>query len=112
MKTILKIFCIATFASFMFSCQKTSEFDNELAGIDLKSVHKGAVITVTPNGVDDTDNLKQAFADAAAAGPGTTIKLTEGNFLVNYIEVYNFQGTLVGAGRGKTITRNTDASST
>ena len=103
MKTILKIFCIATFTSFLFSCQKTSEFDNELAGIDLKSAHKGAVITVTPNGVDDTDNLKQAFADAAAAGPGTTIQLTEGNFLVNYIEVYNFQGTLVGAGREKTI---------
>ncbi len=102
MKKLIRLLFLVAFTSLMFSCQKTDQFSDEMAGIDLKSAAKGAVITVLPNGVDDTENLKQAFADAAASGPGTTIQLVEGEYFCNYIEVYEFQGSLSGAGSDKT----------
>ncbi len=102
MKSITKFLFFVACVSLLFSCQKTDQFDDEPAGIDLKSAAKGAVIIVEPNGFDDTDNFKQAFVNAAVAGPGTTIQLVEGEYFVNYIEVYDFHGSLVGAGREKT----------
>jgi hypothetical protein len=90
--------------SLLFSCEKPDQLFDELSGDDLKNGHKkGAVITVLPNGADDTENLLQAFADAAIVGPGTTIKLVEGEYFANYIEVYDFHGSLIGAGKERTI---------
>ncbi len=103
MKTLFRfLFCMA-FIGLLFSCQKSDEFSGKLSGVDLKSASKGAVIIVEPSGLDDTDNLKQAFADAALAGPGTTIQLVEGEYFVGYMEIFNFQGSLVGAGKNKTV---------
>jgi len=58
------------------------------------------VITIAPNGTDDTGNLLDAFTTAA---PGTVIRLTEGVYHVGYMEVRGFCGSLVGAGKGRTI---------
>ncbi len=103
MKTLVKfLFCMA-FISLLFSCEKPDTFGDELSGVDLKSASKGAVIIVEPNGLDDTDNLKQAFADAALAGPGTTVQLTEGEYKIGFIEIREFCGSFVGAGKGKTV---------
>ena len=107
MKTILRIFCIVAFFSFLFSCQKTSEFDNELAGIELKSASGcGEVFLVNPSGGDDTQALKDAFEDAKASGPGATVQLTEGIYTIGPIDVRDFNGCLIGAGKTKTFISN------
>ena len=64
----------------LFSCQKSDPVRDELTGYGLKSAHQGVTIVVEPTGTDDTENLLQAFAEAAAAGPGTTIQLEEGDY--------------------------------
>ena len=107
MKTILKIFCITAFLSFLFSCQKTSEFDDELAGIDLKSASGcGEVFIVNPSGADDTQALKNAFEDAKASGPGAIVQLTEGTYNIGPIDVRDFNGCFIGAGKAKTYISN------
>lgn len=63
---------------------------------------KGEVFTVTPNGVDDTQNLKDAFADAIAEGPGNTVYLTEGTFYTGLLIIEDFDGYFKGAGKGNT----------
>ena len=63
----------------------------------------GPVFNVYPNGVDDTENLVQAFADAKAAGPGAIVMLAEGEFFFDNIEVTDFRGVFMGSGKNKTI---------
>ncbi|MDZ7608613.1 MAG: hypothetical protein U5K79_24190 [Cyclobacteriaceae bacterium] len=63
----------------------------------------GPVIKVDPPGLDDTENLVQAFADAKAAGLGATVQLNEGTYYIDFILVKEFSGTFNGAGMGKTI---------
>lgn len=57
-------------------------------------------IVVPPSGGDDTEALTAAITNAK---PGTTIKLLEGEYHVGLMEIYNFKGRLLGAGRDKTI---------
>lgn len=63
----------------------------------------GNVFTVSPNGTDDTANIQKAFDLAKAAGPGSTVRLTAGNFRTRFIEVTDFDGTFKGAGQGVTV---------
>jgi len=65
--------------------------------------HGGATFVVAPTGGEDTANLQAAFDQAVAAGPGSKVKLTSGTFSIGLIEVEGFQGSFVGAGRGKTV---------
>ncbi|MFX1326639.1 MAG: hypothetical protein ACFE91_00655 [Promethearchaeota archaeon] len=58
--------------------------------------------TVTPSGGDDTANIQKAFNDAIAAGPGSTVQLTPGQFYTNAIIAENFYGTFRGAGKDLT----------
>ncbi|MHA1908657.1 MAG: right-handed parallel beta-helix repeat-containing protein [Candidatus Thorarchaeota archaeon] len=59
--------------------------------------------TVYPTGIDDTDNLQDAFDEAAATGPDSTIQLVEGTYLLTRtISAINFDGTFNGAGMDKT----------
>ena len=66
---------------------------------DVKS---GDIFIVEPNGVDDTQNIKDAFADAIAAGPGNTVYLTEGIFYTGLLIIEDFDGYFMGAGKGNT----------
>lgn len=66
----------------------------------------GTVITVSPTGVDDTDNIQCAFDAAVAAGPGTTVKLVEGTYHTQQIVVNDFVGIFTGAGAENTIVMN------
>jgi len=45
----------------------------------------------------------QAFADAKNAGPGSVVQLVEGLYFIGFIEIREFTGSLIGAGKGKTI---------
>ena len=63
----------------------------------------GKVITVSPSGGDDTANIQQAFDKAVKAGPGSMVKLAAGKFRTRFIEVWNFDGTFMGAGQKATV---------
>jgi hypothetical protein len=58
---------------------------------------------VAPSNADDTAALQQAFDDAAAAGPGSVVKLTAGKFYTNEIVVDEFDGCFKGAGMDRTV---------
>jgi hypothetical protein len=62
----------------------------------------GKVITVYPNGYDDTANLQAAFNSCVSYGPGCTVQLVKGTYYIGQIAVFGFQGKFVGAGQGLT----------
>jgi hypothetical protein len=66
----------------------------------------GDVITVQPNGVDDTENVQCAFDVAVAAGPGVDVQLGEGTYHTAQIVVNGFQGNFRGAGSNHTTVTN------
>ena len=106
MKKILLLF-FAALCIIIASCSKDSGFgpgsDSSVAMSKGYPAH-GPVIVVPPNkdgeNDDDTDDLLAAINSAE---PGTIIKLTEGEYHVGYMEILGFNGTLMGAGRNKTI---------
>jgi hypothetical protein len=103
MKTLRSFFLLALTAGLLFSCSKDYS-DEPFTGIDLKAKKAiPQVFVVTPSGGDDTPAFCQAFDDAKAAGPGSVVQLLEGEYSVGYMEIYDFYGSLQGAGKGKTI---------
>ena len=103
MKTQKFIFMIFTCFGLLMGCSNEEALDIEQGEINFKKATKSAAFMVEPNGVDDTKNLKKAFADAMAAGQGAVVQLAEGEFFIDLIEVREFHGTLKGAGKGKTV---------
>lgn len=94
--------------SLLVACTKSDlpDFNTSgLSGNDSKghSVIQEGVFIVFPNGVDDTEALKDAFDDAFDYGPNAVVKLVEGEYYIDLIEIRNFCGSLEGAGAGKTI---------
>jgi hypothetical protein len=70
---------------------------------------EGNIFTVLPTGIDDTDNLQCAFDQAVVNGPGSTVKLEEATYYISRtVDVVNFDGFFVGAGKDLTIIRNLD----
>jgi hypothetical protein len=89
---------------FLSTCSKDKEITDQTGVPDLKSAHSsGAVFTVNPNGSDDTQALIDAFEDAKAAGPGSEVKLVQGEYHIGLIEVHDFIGSFTGAGMGKSV---------
>jgi len=91
-----------------FSCSKDSLLnDNQgvqpLGNTALKA--SGPVFEVSP-GPNATANLILAFDQAIAAGKGAVVKLLPGTYEIGWIEVKEFYGTLIGAGKGETIITN------
>lgn len=98
-KVFLFIVCVVVF----MSCSKT-DINEPFSGTDLKAgAASPAVFIVEPNGSDDTPALVQAFEDAKAAGTGSIVILVEGEYKVGYMEIYDFYGSLQGAGKGQTV---------
>ena len=65
---------------------------------------KNFVVTPSGNCETDTANIQAAFDLAAAAGPGSKVRLTKGTFLLcKPIVAVNFDGTFKGAGMDKTL---------
>ena len=105
MKTLKIIFLILSCAAILSGCSKSDLPGNEQANAVLKSpLVAGTVIPVgLPNGVDDTEALKAAFAAAISHGPGAVVQLEEGEYNLGFIEVREFCGTFKGAGTGKSV---------
>lgn len=90
----------------LWTCSKDELTDPALTGDELLKSSHGRVFTVEPSGGDDTDNLIAAFEDAKAAGPGSTVLLTEGEFTIGFIEIHEFDGCFRGSGKSKTTITN------
>ena len=101
-KTIINSL-LFTIALLFFSCD--NELMNESDDSNTSSLSKSVqIFTVTPTGVDDTQNIRDAFNDAKLAGEGNTVQLTAGTFIISEpIIVTDFEGTFKGAGKGNTI---------
>ena len=102
MKTKI-IFLIFTCFALLMGCSNEEALDIQQGEINQKKATKSEVFIVEPTGIDDTENLKNAFDDAMAAGPGAVVQLTEGKYFIDLIETREFHGTLKGEGKGKTI---------
>ena len=102
MKTKI-IFLIFTCFALLMGCSNEEALDFQQGEINQKKAPKSEVFIVEPTGIDDTENLKNAFDDAMAAGPGAVVQLMEGDYFIDLIETREFHGTLKGKGKGKTI---------
>ena len=103
MKTQNFIFLIFVCFALMTGCTKDNILGDEPTEMNLKKATIGAVFMVEPNGVDDTDNLRNTFVDADNAGKGSVVQLVEGTYHLNFIEIREFYGKFKGAGKGKTV---------
>jgi hypothetical protein len=106
-----KLYNVLFFLSVLtFSCSKDSLLNSDqgtdqlLNNSALKT--SGLVITVKPNGTDDTPALIDAFEQAKASGQKAVVKLMPGTFKIGSIEVTEFNGKLTGSGQGTTIITN------
>lgn len=61
------------------------------------------IIKVSPNGMNDTENLRAAFKKAAACEEYCVVNLKAGEYFLSPIVVHNFRGELKGAYGGQTI---------
>ncbi len=114
-KTVIARFCslftsAVIVGSFITSCNSNENFlvpaSNDASALASKKLSSGIVFTVSPSGNynDDSYNIQTALDNAVAAGPGSTVRLTEGTFyLKEGIEVKGFDGIFTGAGKDKTI---------
>ena len=104
----MKKLFILSFTSFLIlflSCtEKIGTNDAGLPPVSNETVEH--VFKVFPTNSDDTENLRKAFADAKAAGPGSTVQLMFGKYYIRPIEVRDFDGYFQGYGRGITILYN------
>lgn len=103
MKTLIKLLFLMAVISLVAGCNKDDELWDQNNDLILKNASIVPVFVVEPNGTDDTENLKNAFDDAKAAGPGSVVQLIEGEYHIGFIEIRDFCGTLKGAGKGKSI---------
>ena len=102
---------IAMMMLFLCTCSKDEGFLSDSSRQDdllKKAKTKAAVFPVSPNGVDDTQAIIDAFDEAKAAGPGSVVQLAEGEFRIGFIEIRDFYGYFRGAGRDMTKVRNLD----
>ncbi len=106
MKKITYLFLSAMLMMFFACTQEDVQVGQPDDELSKAGKHTGPVFKVYPTGVDDTENLVQAFASAKASGPGAVVQLLEGQYTIGMIEVREFDGTFRGAGKGKTIISN------
>jgi len=105
MKT-LKYFClIIAGTGLLLSCTEDELLLSDQEDISLEQScrsHMSKYI-VEPNGIDDTENLKAAFADAQNNSNHSTVQLTEGVYHINFMEIREFSGAFRGAGIDRTV---------
>ncbi len=103
MKKILLLF-FAALCIIIASCSKDSGFgpgsDPTLAFSRGYPAH-GPVINYKP--APDGDDTDELLAVLTGAQPGSVVKLNEGIFHVGYLEIFGFDGTILGSGKNKTI---------
>ena len=108
MKTYKILSLIILCLALIMGCTNEEELLETLDDLKLKKASNTTVIHVVPTGVNDNEVLKNAFEEAKAAGPGTVVQLCEGTYHLDMLQVHDFNGTLCGAGKGKTILTHVD----
>jgi hypothetical protein len=108
MKTLKRLLFFLVGICLLMACSKSEQPGSDLLGWsnDNQKGHGigcGEVFVVKPSTNDDTGPLKQAFEDAKLAGPGSVVKLVEGNYDLGFMEIDEFYGSFIGAGKGKTV---------
>ena len=107
MKIIKRLFLFIAGICLLVNCSKDEPLNSGFSGwsgdnFEGHGYGRGEVFVVKPNGTDDTGPIQQAFDDAIKAGPGSVVKLVEGNYSIGLIEVREFSGSFIGAGKEKT----------
>ena len=100
MKTMKSLFLFFAGLCLIVACNKDNQVFMPGDGFQTQNYAFicGKVFKVHPtNGTDITADLKQAFDDAKAAGPGSVVQLPKGNFELGFIEIDEFYGSFVGA---------------
>lgn len=69
-------------------------------------LQSGKVLSVLPNGVDDTANLQCVFDAATAIGADVQVRLSAGTFHTAQVVVNGFDGTFAGVGADATVITN------
>jgi hypothetical protein len=108
MKTLKSFLFLIAVNYLLLSCSKSDQLIPGISGLsedNLKGCYIGGgkVIVVKPSNGDDTKNLQEAFDKAVAYGPGSVVQLIKGNYNIGFIQVREFKGSFIGAGKGKTI---------
>ena len=103
MKKLRKLFIALLLTGLCFGCSENDEFFEETADA-LKAakvmVKPSAETDVLLKAQEDWNNINDALQNA---GPGETVQLAEGLFYLHKsLVVWDFDGTLKGAGKGKT----------
>jgi len=104
MKKLFVLFPVLFFLAY--SCTREDFQNNDVLTGNASLKVAGSVISVSPNGTDDTQNLIDAFALAKSSGNKPVVKLMSGTFYIGMIEVQEFNGTLTGSGKENTIITN------
>ena len=95
---------------FILSCSKESLMNPDLSPDHLfystKISSSELMITVFPNETDDTQTLTDAFAQASNNKLKAVVKLMPGIFKIGMIEIKEFNGKLIGSGKGETFITN------
>jgi hypothetical protein len=103
MKTLKMLSFILACVCIFSTCNKDEIIViEEDQAIDLKAGPAGEVFIVTPSGADDTPAILQAFDNAKAAGPGSVVQLCQGEYFLGLLEIRDFYGSFIGAGKNKT----------
>ncbi len=109
---ILSVMLLLLYSCSDYDTLKPGQKDDQQGIADDLNARKvkGPLFTVEPSGdltgIEDTDNLLQAFTDAKAAGPGAVVQLVSGQYTIGMIEIHDFDGYFRGAGKGKTVISN------
>ncbi|MBW6499598.1 MAG: hypothetical protein K0B09_14510 [Bacteroidales bacterium] len=98
MRTLTRFLLLAAIMALAAACEKEESFTME--GIRANESKISAQEIVIYPGENDTEALLNAFNNAL---PGSVIRLVEGVYQISMIEVNNFSGAFVGAGKGRTI---------
>lgn len=103
MKKLIFLFAAACIIA---SCSKNDPFNTGQFSSD--AFNKGMplnvpVIVVPPDEDGDGDDTEELTAAFAEAEPGSVIKLLPGVYHTGVMELYGFQGKIIGAGKDKTI---------
>ena len=91
------------------SCAKEERFSSDGFGpSDMAKgfghgYHANVFMVPAPSGDDDTQNLLNTIALAQDQGPGSVVQFQKGTYLISFMHIYGFNGTIKGAGKEKTI---------
>jgi hypothetical protein len=100
---------LVTALCILASCAKEDRFSSD--GFGPSDMAKGfghcynskVFMVPPPNGTNDTESLMSTIALAQSQGSGSVVQLQKGIYHIGFIEIREFEGTIRGAGMGKTI---------